>query len=44
MPGHAPLLTSLKPGMALITKEDNSEEVIYLSGGMRDVQPNQSIV
>jgi len=44
MPGHAPLLTSLKPGMALITKEDGSEEVIYLSGGMLEVQPNNVIV
>lgn len=44
MPGHAPLLTSLKPGMALITKKDGSEEVIYLSGGMLEVQPNNVIV
>jgi F-type H+-transporting ATPase subunit epsilon len=44
MPGHAPLLTSLKPGMALITKQDGSEEVIYLSGGMLEVQPNNIIV
>ncbi|MBU2871729.1 F0F1 ATP synthase subunit epsilon [Colwellia sp. E2M01] len=44
MPGHAPLLTSLKPGMALITKHDDSEEVIYLSGGMLEVQPNNIIV
>ncbi|OUR75178.1 F0F1 ATP synthase subunit epsilon [Colwellia psychrerythraea] len=44
MPGHAPLLTSLKPGMALITKEDGTEEVIYLSGGMLEVQPNNVIV
>ena len=44
MPGHAPLLTSLKPGMALITKQDGSEEVIYLSGGMLEVQPNNVIV
>ena len=44
MPGHAPLLTSLKPGMALITKHDGSEEVIYLSGGMLEVQPNNVIV
>lgn len=44
MPGHAPLLTSLKPGMALITKSDDSEEVIYLSGGMLEVQPNNVIV
>ena len=44
MPGHAPLLTSLKPGMALITKKDDSEEVIYLSGGMLEVQPNHVTV
>ena len=44
MPGHAPLLTSLKPGMALITKADDTEEVIYLSGGMLEVQPNNVIV
>ncbi|GAA6171226.1 F0F1 ATP synthase subunit epsilon [Colwellia sp. KU-HH00111] len=44
MPGHAPLLTSLKPGMALITRKDGSEEVIYLSGGMLEVQPNHVTV
>jgi len=44
MPGHAPLLTSLKPGMALITKQDGTEEVIYLSGGMLEVQPNNVTV
>jgi len=44
MPGHAPLLTSLKPGMALITKNDDTEEVIYLSGGMLEVQPNHVTV
>jgi len=44
MPGHAPLLTSLKPGMALITKKDGSEEVLYLSGGMLEVQPNNVTV
>ncbi|MEI6895839.1 MAG: F0F1 ATP synthase subunit epsilon [Colwellia sp.] len=44
MPGHAPLLTSLKPGMALITKKDGTEEVLYLSGGMLEVQPNNIIV
>ncbi|TMM45782.1 F0F1 ATP synthase subunit epsilon [Colwellia ponticola] len=44
LPGHAPLLTSLKPGMALITKQDGNEEVIYLSGGMLEVQPNNVTV
>jgi F-type H+-transporting ATPase subunit epsilon len=40
MPGHAPLLTSLKPGMARIVKHGGEEEVLYLSGGMLEVQPN----
>jgi len=44
MPGHAPLLTSLKPGMARIVKYGGQEEVIYLSGGMLEVQPNNVIV
>ncbi|GLX78479.1 ATP synthase epsilon chain [Thalassotalea insulae] len=44
MPGHAPLLTSLKPGMARIVKKGGDEEVIYISGGMLEVQPNQIIV
>ncbi|AWB59371.1 MULTISPECIES: F0F1 ATP synthase subunit epsilon [unclassified Colwellia] len=44
MPGHAPLLTSLKPGMARIVKEDGVEEIIYLSGGMLEVQPNNVTV
>jgi F-type H+-transporting ATPase subunit epsilon len=44
MPGHAPLLTSLKPGMARIVKQHGDEEVIYLSGGMLEVQPNNVTV
>ena len=44
MPGHAPLLTSLKPGMARIVKKGGEEEVLYLSGGMLEVQPNNVIV
>jgi F-type H+-transporting ATPase subunit epsilon len=44
MPGHAPLLTSLKPGMARIVNEHDEEEVIYLSGGTLEVQPNHVTV
>ena len=44
MPGHAPLLTSLKPGMARIVKYGGEEDVIYLSGGMLEVQPNNITV
>lgn len=37
--GHAPLLTAIKPGMVRIIKLHGEEEVIYLSGGMLEVQP-----
>ncbi|WP_076416360.1 F0F1 ATP synthase subunit epsilon [Shewanella sp. UCD-KL12] len=40
MPGHAPLLTNIKPGMARIVKQDGKEEVFYLSGGILEVQPS----
>lgn len=38
--GHIPLLTSIKPGIVKLTREDNSEEVIYVSGGFLEVQPS----
>jgi len=44
VPGHAPLLTALKPGMVRIVTEKNKEEVLYLSGGMLEVQPKSIIV
>ena len=40
MPGHTPLLTTIKPGMARIVKQDGKEEVFYLSGGILEVQPS----
>ncbi len=39
-PSHTPLLTSIIPGMIRITKQHGEEEVIYLSGGMLEVQPS----
>ena len=39
-PGHAPLLTAIKPGMVRIVKQFGHEEYIYLSGGILEVQPN----
>ena len=39
-PGHAPLLTAIKPGMIRIVKQHGHEEFIYLSGGILEVQPN----
>lgn len=38
--GHAPLLTALKPGPIRVIKQDGNEEVIYVSGGYLEVQPN----
>lgn len=38
--GHAPLITLLKPGaMRLKSADGSSEEVIYVSGGVLEVQP-----
>ncbi|RCU45427.1 MULTISPECIES: F0F1 ATP synthase subunit epsilon [Corallincola] len=39
LPGHAPLLTRLKPGMVKLRKQHGEEEVFYLSGGVLEVQP-----
>lgn len=36
--GHAPLLTAIKPGMVRIVDESGDESLIYLSGGMLEVQ------
>lgn len=38
--GHAPLLTSLKPGPVRIIKQGGEEEVYYISGGYLEVQPH----
>ncbi|MDF2914485.1 MAG: atpC [Pantoea agglomerans] len=43
-PGHAPLLTAIKPGMIRIVKQHGEEEFIYLSGGVLEVQPGSSTV
>ncbi|GAA0846164.1 F0F1 ATP synthase subunit epsilon [Marinobacter pelagius] len=39
-PGHAPLLTQLKPGPIRIIKQGGEEEILYVSGGYLEVQPN----
>ena len=39
-PGHAPLLTTLKPGPVKVTKHGGEEEFYYVSGGMLEVQPH----
>ena len=38
-PGHAPLITALKPGDLRAVLPNGEEEVFYVSGGMLEVQP-----
>lgn len=39
-PNHAPMITTIKPGALRIKLADTAEEtLIYLSGGMLEVQP-----
>ena len=39
-PGHAPLLTLLKPGEVRITLPGGEQEIFYVQGGMLEVQPH----
>lgn len=40
MPGHIPLVTLLKPGAMRMVQADGSEELVYISGGVLEVQPH----
>lgn len=45
LPEHTPLLTRIKPGtVRILTPEGGAEEVIYVSGGMMEVQPDRVTV
>ena len=43
-PGHAPLLTILKPGEIRVTLQNGQQEIYYVSGGMLEVQPYYTTV
>lgn len=38
-PGHAPLLTGLLPGPVRIRDDQGKEEIVYVTGGIIEVQP-----
>jgi len=44
LPEHAPLLTRIKPGTVRIQQGGQDTEVIYVSGGMMEVQPDRVTV
>lgn len=39
LPGHTPLMSTIKPGPVRVIKQGGSEEVYYISGGFIEVQP-----
>ena len=40
LPGHIPFITLLKPGAMQIKTANGADEVVYISGGVLEVQPN----
>lgn len=38
--GHTPLITLLRPGTLRLKNAEGAEEIIYVSGGVLEVQPN----
>ena len=39
MPGHAPLLTGIRPGPVRLKFDNGEEEVYFASGGFLEIQP-----
>ena len=40
LPGHAPLLSTLRPGVLDVLDEQGREDRIYVRGGIAEVNPN----
>ena len=40
LPGHAPLVTLLQPYSIRVLLENGTEEIVYVSGGVLEVQPH----
>eukprot|EP01036_Dinobryon_divergens_P016078 gene16078-21789_t len=43
-PRHTPLITRIKPGAVRIVRADDSEEFVFVAGGLLEVQPNSVTV
>lgn len=43
-PGHAPLITPIKPGLLRLVKQHGEEEFVYVAGGVLEVQPGNVTV
>lgn len=40
-PGHAPLLSAIKPGQIRLLLENNQEDIFFINGGILEVQPKK---
>lgn len=41
LPGHTPLITRIKPGTVHIQRDTGEEELVFIAGGIFEVQPHQ---
>ncbi len=44
LPGHTPLISRIRPGTVKIVRADESEENIFVAGGILEVQPGSVTV
>jgi F-type H+-transporting ATPase subunit epsilon len=44
LPGHTPLITRIRPGTVKIVMADDTEEYIFVAGGLLEVQPHHVTV
>lgn len=44
LPGHAPMLTQLRPGEVRVQLKSGEQQAFYVSGGMLEVQPRMVTV
>jgi F-type H+-transporting ATPase subunit epsilon len=40
MPGHAPLITAIRPGPVRLRLDNGEEQVFFASGGFLEIQPS----
>ena len=40
MPRHAPMLSTLKPGVVRVTSQEGEEQSFFVSGGILEIQPH----
>lgn len=44
LPGHTPLITRIRPGTVKIVMVDDTEELIFVAGGLLEIQPHHVTV